>query len=346
MAISSVTKPRSQLVSISDTPYYHCVGRCVRRAFLCGTNGSKSYEHRRQWLVDRIKHLSSIFTIDIAAYAIMSNHYHLVLHVDRERAINLTDAEVVDRWLNLHQGPEIIRQHRSEPTNDPAKLDIINQIVTEWRTRLCDLSWFMKELNEYIAKHANREDGCTGHFWESRFKSQALLDETALFSCMAYVDLNPIRANMAKTPETSDYTSIQERLGIGTTQTEPSTAPPSKQESDYRNTIKNKELMAFSGNIKADTPEHQLPYNISDYIELVDWTGRAIRSDKKGFIASDTPPILRRLNIATDQWLNICKRLEKDHHQAIGPAKKLEQIATNLQQKWLKGITACRQLYS
>jgi len=70
----------------------------------------------------------------------------------------------------------------------------------------------MQLLNQYIARQANIEDKVTGCFWESRFKSQALLDERALLTCMAYVDLNPIRAAMAKTPENSDYTSIQERI--------------------------------------------------------------------------------------------------------------------------------------
>lgn len=194
VVIWSVTKPRRQLVSLNDTPYYHCVGRCVRRAFLCGNDGKTCYEHRRQWVEDRIKLLSSIFTIDIAAYAIMSNHYHLVLHIDRKCAKALSDTDVIDRWLSIHKGPDIIQQHRCNPITDPVKLGIIQEYINEWRERLHSLSWFMKELNEHIAKHANREDGCTGHFWESRFKSQALLDETALFSCMAYVDLNPIRA--------------------------------------------------------------------------------------------------------------------------------------------------------
>jgi len=69
----------------------------------------------------------------------------------------------------------------------------------------------MKVLNENVAKRANQEDECTGHFWESRFKSQALLDE-AVLSCMTYIDLNPIRAGMAKNPETSKHTSIQMRI--------------------------------------------------------------------------------------------------------------------------------------
>jgi hypothetical protein len=70
----------------------------------------------------------------------------------------------------------------------------------------------MKCLNQPIAKMANKEDNCTGHFWEARFKSQALLTEEALITCMAYVDLNPIRALMANTPETSEHTSIKERI--------------------------------------------------------------------------------------------------------------------------------------
>ena len=163
---------------------------------------------------------------------------------------------------------------------------------------------------------------------------------------MAYVDLNPIRAQMADTPERSDYTSIQERLGITPAPVEVVRCIDKPQSEQAVIEPETAQLMSFSGAIKHDTPSNQLPYNFNDYIELVDWTGRAIRNDKRGFIAAGTPSILQRLNIDPEQWLCTCTRIEKDYYLAIGPVAKLEAFAKRLEQRWLKGINACRQLYS
>ncbi len=79
-----MTRPRSEIVSLADTPFHHCVSRCVRRAFLCGDDrySGKNFDHRKSWLVNRLALLDEVFAIDIAAYAVMSNHFHVVLHVD------------------------------------------------------------------------------------------------------------------------------------------------------------------------------------------------------------------------------------------------------------------------
>lgn len=255
-----MTCPRSQLISISDTPYYHCVSRCVRRAFLCGSDSDGNcFEHRRGWIVERIKLLASVFSIDVCAYAVMSNHYHLVLRVDVDQARELSQIEVIDRWQQLYNGADIIRRHQRVPLITSAELKVIDEIVGGWRERLSSISWFMKCLNEHIARMANIEDKCTGHFWESRFKSQALLDETAVLSCMAYVDLNPIRAGMCDSPEESDYTSIQERLGLAPVVAEQSgrESSDSKANSD---TQFQSELLLFAGNEHIDNNPKYLPF--------------------------------------------------------------------------------------
>ena len=160
-------KPRKTLVSLDATPYYHCVSRCVRRAFLCGDDAltGKSYAHRRQWIQDRLLVLADIFAIDIAAYAIMSNHYHLVLHIDRVTATNWNDAEVIEQWQRLFKGSVLSQRYSQQEKLSRAEQDALNQQISEWRERLMSISWFMRCLNEPIARKANKEDNVTGRFW-------------------------------------------------------------------------------------------------------------------------------------------------------------------------------------
>lgn len=336
-----MTRPRRELVSLDDTPYYHCTTRCVRRAFLCGTDyvTGSCFEHRRGWIGRRIKELAAVFCIDIAAYAVMSNHYHVVLRVNRETAESMTGDEVIERWRCLFTGPPMIKRYcAGEPLSEP-ELDVVNAVVAEWRERLMDISWFMRCLNEYIARRANAEDGSKGRFWESRFTTQALLDETAILACMAYVDLNPIRAGMADRPETSDYTSLQDRLGIAPKEpTQPRGSPPPGERPVA-------ELMAFAGTINESTPANTLRHNFADYLELVEWTGRSVREDKRGYIPSNLPPILHRLNIAPEQWLKAANGIERHFTHAIGPVASLEQFCERLKRRWLHGASACKALY-
>jgi hypothetical protein len=129
------------------------------------------------------------------------------------------------------------------------------------------------EKQEITPGEANAEDNCTGRFWEGRYKSQTLLDETALAACMAYVDLNPIRANIAKTPEQSDFTSAQQRIKAAIHNQQP------------------KNLLPFVGNPRQHMPTG-LPFELLDYLQLVQLTGKCIREDKPGYIQPNLPNIL------------------------------------------------------
>jgi len=305
-------EPRYRQVSIEDTPYYHCISRCVRRAFLCGEDSLSgfSFEHRRQWIADRIKLLCSVFAVDLCAYAIMSNHYHIVVRIDVEKVREWSDEEVARRWLQVFTGPLLMHQYLGNADLTDTELERVSELFLTWRERLADLSWFMRCINEPIARMANAEDHCTGRFWEGRFKSQALLDPRAVLACMAYVDLNPIRAAIAKTPEQSDYTSIQERIlqPAGT-----SLRPFSEQEADG------------------------IPFNLKDYLELVDWGGREIKRNKRGSIPASTPPILTRLRMDASPVLDYLAKDDIPGFGALGPVSRLKAFARSVGRSFIKG---------
>ena len=191
-------------------------GHKLRRAYLSGFDQytTQSYEHRHGWLEYKLLKTADIFAIKLCAYAVMSNHYHVVLHVRPDISKSWSEVDVARRWSKLFNGTLFLqRLLNGEPLKE-YEWTVLRRDIKRWRRRLTDISWFMRFVNEAIARQANKEDRCTGRFWEGRFKSQALLDESALLSCMTYVDLNPIRAGMAKTPETSSHTSIHRRLDM------------------------------------------------------------------------------------------------------------------------------------
>jgi hypothetical protein len=186
---------------------------------------------------------------------------------------------------------------------------LLNRLIEQYRHRLGDLGWFMKCLNEPIARQANKEDGCTGHFWESRYKSQALLSEEALLTCMAYVDLNPVRADMCSTPEESDYTSIKERIASSFDLAK-AIDDKIKRQRLQRFDLPLKPLAPFEGNV---TSREQIGilFSLKDYLQLVDATGRMIRTDKRGAITIDLPPILEGLSTNQQQWQQQSQQFEK-----------------------------------
>ncbi|MFT5505396.1 MAG: REP element-mobilizing transposase RayT, partial [Gammaproteobacteria bacterium] len=257
--------------------------------------------HRRQWIENRIRILSSLFAIDICSFAVMSNHIHLVLQLMPQEAESWTGDEVLERWTNLFTGPPAVQQWRTNNLLNPAEHESLSRLTELYRDRLGDLGWFMKCLNEPIARQANKEDGCTGHFWESRYKSQALLSEEALLSCMAYVDLNPIRAGMCNTPEESDHTSIKERIAPSF-DLKKATDDEIKRQRLQRFDLPLKPLALFEGNVTSQAQVGIL-FSLKDYLQLVDVTGRMIRDDKRSAIPINLPPILERLSIDRQQWL-------------------------------------------
>ena len=321
--------PRKQQISLVNTPYYHCVARCVRRAFLCGedTLSGQSFEHRREWIEEKLHFLSQVFAIDVCAYAVMSNHYHVVLFIDEEKAQQWSMNEVLERWHRLYKGTILTQQYCRGDVLPKHLMTIVEATAEVYRKRLMKISWFMGYINEHIARAANQEDNCTGRFWEGRFKSQALLDEAALAACMAYVDLNPIRANIANTPEDSTHTSVKLRCEQATQSQQPKT------------------LIPFVGNPRENMPKG-LPFELTDYLQLIELTGRCIREDKPGYIDENLPSILSRLNISAENWLIITTEFKTQFHGAIGREDVLSDYCEHQQLKRRQNLSHCKKLFA
>ena len=258
-------RPRKSQIAVEATPYYHCVSRCVRRAYLCGEDRytGKCYDHRRAFIEEELLRLGQVFYLEVVAYAVMSNHYHVVLFIDQEAQKTANPREIVTRWHQLHKGNPVSVKYLEGEHLEPHEVEQLNLSVDRWREQLASISWYMRVLNEKVARRANIEDDVTGRFWEGRFKCQALLDEQALLSCMAYVDLNPVRADRAATPEQSDHTSIKRRVEHWRSSAEQPNRPKNKAKREQ--SLQPENLHPFVGNLRESMPKGII-FNVVDYL--------------------------------------------------------------------------------
>ena len=364
---------RRTLVDPTESGVFHCVSRCVRRAFLCGWDAysGQDYEHRRAWIRDRLQELTQLFAIEVYSYAVMSNHLHVVVRTLPGRTDGWDDEEVARRWLQLCPGKRLASVRPAPPDEvairalcqDPGKLE-------ERRGRLANLSWFMRCLNEPIARRANREDGCTGRFWEGRFKCQKLDDEGAALACMVYVDLNPVRAGIAATPEQSEFTSARRQLARAPENPSPEQVPlieRAKAESrgDHwlapiepppecwgaetdalRGATRRTHCSPASGSRSGDRPLFLARLSVDRYLELLDWTGRQIRAEKRGHISRELRPVLERLDLDVEAWVENVEGYGGLFRRVVGKIRCLGELADATGRAWIHGHGGARRLYS
>ena len=313
-----MTIARMHIVDATVGGTYHVVSRCVRQAWLCGRDAitGRDFSHRRRWIEEKILALAAQYAVAIYAYAVMSNHVHLVIRTDPDSPQQWDAETVLRRWFAISprkRDDETLQQRIAANAGNEA-------LVAEYRSRLGSLSWFMRSLNESIARAANAEDGCKGRFWEGRFRCQALLDEVAVLSAMTYVDLNPVRAKVVDKPEAAEHVSFRQRFK--TTRGGDASSP----------------LLPIAG---CGPPRS---VSQTEYLKLVDETGRAVRDDKPGVIDRALPSIARRLGMSESAWIDQVQGTQSGYWRAIGLVESLLDKAVELKQRWLRGVAFARRL--
>ena len=344
---------RNEVIDPTQVQILHCIHRCVRRAFLCGVDKftGKDFEYRRNWIRRRMEFLTSVFAIDCLTFAIMHNHFHVVLRSRPDVSTVWSDEEVARRWLRLFPKRRGKDGGPLEPTREEVEALLKDaKGLAERRRRLSDVSWWMKCVAENIARRCNREDDVTGHFWEGRFKSQLILDEASLLACAAYVDLNPIRACITKTPEASRFTGAKERIddlrcaGKSITQKGSTHAwerSGGRTKSGWLSPIQIHESRDHLGpDIDAGgrRPSQKgfLTLSLTEYLQLLDWTGRMVATKNAGAIPKVLAPILHRLGLDSHGWHKLVRDYRKIYKRAAGTAEHLAIEAKRRQLCWMQ----------
>jgi len=330
-----MTLARKHQFDPRDPPWLHAISRCVRRAYLAGGE----HEHRKDWIEQRLQLLGGVFAVEVGGYAVMSNHLHVVLRMRPADARSWSATSVVERWWTVYPRQRLRDGTPVAPTAAQVRAQAADAAwVATRRERLGDLGWLMKALKEDISRRANREDGCTGAFWEGRFTSVPLLDNAALTACLAYVDLNPVRAKLAETPEASRHTGgrarvrarnrwqaaqrlrarggtpervarLLERVGLdrGARHAEdglwlaPIGACTVGGEDDSAAMATRQAEACRPGRLKPALREGAL--TLDEYLELLDATGRTLAAGKRGQIDPRLAPILARLDLQVEDWI-------------------------------------------
>ena len=375
-------KPRKHQFDPNRPPWLHCTSRCVRRAFLCGDG----YDHRKLLIEARLRQLASFFAVEVSAYAVMSNHLHVIARPRPERAQAMTAVEVASAYVAVRDLPVVAGVSDAGPVpglgrpslavspgpvmGDPTrdvdqqarieKLAADDAFVARWREHFGSIGWFMKLLKEPVARLANKEDECTGAFWEGRFSSIPLLDEAAVVAGMVYVDLNPIRAQLADRPETSDHTGIKTRITARKARVQAAKQVQKGNAAAARTALHDAGLslrpgctIAHLDSAREDQTRSWLTpitavfasrrLSAEDYLTLVDHTGRQMHKGKKGAIPPRLAAILRRLEHDPQTWCETMARPRSLLGTALGAAASLAQEATRRAGCWVQARCALFQ---
>jgi REP element-mobilizing transposase RayT len=183
--------PRTQRLIINDeTAVYHVMSRTA-------LDGFPLDDIENDFMVDLIRRYSTLYFVEILGFCLMGNHFHLLVRMFPE--FKFTDEDIKKRYADFYGEEEAFADGR----------------IPYWREKLSSLSEFMREIKVGFTRYYNRRHNRRGYFWGDRFKSVIVENGETLINCLAYIDLNPLRAGLVERPEQYRWNSLGYHMQTG-----------------------------------------------------------------------------------------------------------------------------------
>ncbi len=336
--------PRKELIPENKPGIYHLWNRCVRGAFLMGkdTTTGKDYDHRKGWAEARLSMLVASFGVEVCTFSILDNHFHIIVRVSPSVIDQLDDVEIARRWLRVYPGYWVLDENWHEPTT--AEIEALakdSEEILKLRRRLKSVSQFMSAFSEYMARRANKEDDVTGRFWGGRFRSRELADEAAVLSCAAYVDLNELRAGIARTLEECQHSSIAKRIE------EQQGGEPCEWLVPIELLLEDYGEPTPSASGKRPSDRGLLRMTNEQYIRTLRWMAENHQAGKD---QHKPPPDnveaeLDRLQLDGGELLEIMGNIPQVFRRFMGTVEQIQARAAEVNRRWFHGVSAAARLF-
>jgi hypothetical protein len=367
---------RANLVDPTVVGVYHCWNSCTRQEFNLGFSFQSGEDcGRREYVHSVQERLAGLYGIDVAFYATLDNHLHLILRNRPDVVEQWSDEEVARRWLTIAKIKRLGTLEVEPPTAERIQLELASPgRIATLRKRLAHISWFMGTLSENVSRHANRQDEKRGTFWQGPYQCRNLADEASILVCGIYLDLNVIRAGKAQTPQESCFTSIFDRLQAAASAEstaasgQPSVAPDQPVDDSSTTTTTTTTMPAdgwlceltldercavsapknfSSATQRRASDKGLLPVTLEQYVQLLTWTGQQVRADKRGAIPvpSTVATLLERLHIQADVLVEAIEHFQEWFGRVMGTAARMAEAAARMGRRWLHGKARCAQVF-
>jgi len=322
--------PREELVSDTQPGVYLCTMKALEgKRIGGGEKGSKSFDHRRKWIVEQIELQGAQMGVEVLAYSVLTDRLSLVLRTRPDLVKEWGDADVARRYQTaLYAKVPFAESRRTPPEAEIAAMQQTKVELRRGRSRLSNLTWFVGQLSESIARNCNREDGTKGKFWEGRYQCLPILDATAALAAIAHVDLEPIFTGETTTVAGCKFSSAKPRISGG---------------KGGALTLTGSDSPAGG---KAKEPPGTLAVTNAEAQKLVEWTAKQTKRVDVSKLPDELAGVFGKVGVGPDAWVKLVRDYRELFHRAAGTVESLEKLRKKRGLRHLHGLVAARELFS